>query len=121
MWPAELALVLSLTFVQRLATALVAGLLCILWIYNSQKLAPGMPRLVAALPILAINFLLPLLFSPVEEFMTVLLLEFTFTRLTNLKVGLISTRSRCVGYSWVLLPSQTFWCRCWPGFLTGAH
>lgn len=62
--------------------------------YSLRQTPPGALRLLVSLPVLSIGLLVPLLFHPQREFLTLLLAEFTIARLAGLKVR---------GSAWVLV------------------
>lgn len=58
-----------------------------LWVRLSVvRCSPGMPRLVAALPVILLLYLAPLLFDPVREIFTVITAAYLSARMPATKV-----------------------------------
>ena len=86
------------TYCERLASLLAGCLLCASWLFSVHvRSRPGLSRLAAALPVVAFNCGAPLLFRRVassagagtaedSEIVTIVLVEFALTWLSNFKV-----------------------------------
>ena len=77
----------GIPYVYRLACAIIIPAVCVCFVsVVKRKLRPGWPRLVACLPIFALNFCAPSLFDQRTQLISNLILDLCFVWLCNFKV-----------------------------------